>query len=124
MSFRTLYILSGLAAAAGFGISYFHGGFRGLGGYSLGLFATGFGIAVWWFVTGIVCHGVERGAKPMFGTIMIVLAFMCKLPVFLVAANLAIKMGGEARGCFIGGLGLVYSCLVGRGLARDANQPE
>lgn len=124
MTVRTLLVLAVVASLAGFAFCYSVGGVKGLTGFGLGLFSTGFGLAVWWYITGLICHGVQRGAKPMFGSIVIVLAFLCKLPLFLAAANLAIKIGGDARGCFLGGLGLVYCCLVGRSLAHSAEQPN
>ena len=99
------------------------GGWRGAAGFALGLFATGFGIAVWWMVVSLIASLARQDAKPQRGTTLVILAFLIKLPLFIAAVFLAFKLGGAARACFGVGLCQVYLALVGRAFMDGTAQP-
>jgi hypothetical protein len=119
---RLFQILGAVATLSLFGC-YALGGWKGAAGYALGLFATGFGIVVWQLVISILANVAESNPKPRTGSTLVVLAFLFKLPLFVAAVFLAVKIGGIARGCFAVGLVQVYLALVGRLFTRDAVRP-
>lgn len=96
-----------------------YGRAEGLQGYALGLGATGFSIWALWRVVRLTGDAAEAGAPSRMGTSAIVLAFLVKLPVFILAGMLAHRIGNAAPPCFLLGLAGVYSALVAWALANS-----
>lgn len=91
----------------------------GLAGMALGLVGTGFSIVALWWVVRLTGGMAPMGAAPKLGASLAVLAFFVKLPIFIALGLVAQRLGGPAPACFLLGLGLVYSALVGWGLASS-----
>ncbi len=101
------------------GIAYLISGILGLAGMALGLFGTAFSVVALWGVVRMCGRAAPEGAAPRLGAFVTVLAFLVKLPVFIVLGMLAQRLGGAAVPCFLLGLGLVYFGLVGWALASS-----
>jgi hypothetical protein len=95
-------------------------GTYGLVGMAAGLIAAAFNL---WALAGILKLGSEAavaGPKgPKVATAFIVFAFFCKLPVFILLGLFTKRLGDPAPGCFLVGVGLVYSAVVGSALASS-----
>lgn len=100
-------------------LSYSIGGPLALAGMALGLFATGFSVIALWMVVRMIGRAAPEGAAPRLGAMATVLAFLVKLPLFIVLGMLTQRIGGPAAPCFLMGLGLVYLGLIGWALASS-----
>jgi hypothetical protein len=107
-------VLSGLLLVA----CQIFGGEQGLKGAVLGLGGTGFNTLALWGIVRLLGYSFEKGNPPKLGSIISVIAFFIKLPLFIAFGILAQRIGGAAPTCFLAGLALVYSCLVGWALAK------
>lgn len=92
---------------------------EGLAGYALGLGATAFSVWGLWRVVCLTGSAAEAGAPSRLGTTAVVLAFLVKLPVFILAGLAANRIGGAAPPCFLLGLAGVYFALVAWALANS-----
>lgn len=101
------------------GVAYLISGMLGLAGMALGLFGTAFSVIALWGVVRMCGNAAPAGAAPRLGAFVTVLAFLVKLPVFILLGMLAQHLGGAAVPCFLLGLGLVYFALVGWALAAS-----
>lgn len=99
--------------------AYFVSGPNGLAGMSLGIFATLFNLWALSKIIGLVGNAAPKGQPERLGAIWTVLAFFVKLPLFVALGIVSQRIGGGAPGCFLVGLGLVYSALVGWALTRE-----
>ncbi|MFQ3586512.1 MAG: hypothetical protein SNJ74_07090 [Fimbriimonadaceae bacterium] len=93
------------------------GGPAGAAGMALGLLATGFGAVVLVQIVRIVAGTQVRSESRLTGNILLVGGIVLKFPVIVGAMFLAHLLGPWSMGCFIAGLLLVYSALVGWALA-------
>jgi hypothetical protein len=93
-------------------------GEQGLKGAALGLGGTGFNILALWGIVRLLGYSFQKGNPPKLGSIISVIAFFIKLPLFIAFGIIAQRIGGAAPTCFLAGLALVYSCLVGWALAQ------
>jgi hypothetical protein len=93
-------------------------GDKGVKGAALGLGATGFNILALWAIVRLLGYSFQKGSPPRLGASLSVIAFFIKLPLFIAFGVLAQRIGGPAPACFLAGLALVYSCLVGWALAQ------
>ncbi len=118
MSLRFASIVLILTGLVLLGAQYFAGE-RGLKGAALGVFATGFNTVALWGVVRLLGYAFEQGSPPRIGASFAVLAFLIKLPLFIAFGVLAQRIGGPAPACFLIGLAMVYSCLVGWALAQS-----
>ena len=91
---------------------------RGLEGFAIGLAAGAFGAAALWFLIQLIGTIARGGRSPALGTVLTLLAFAGKVPVYMVAWRIVQGVGDPAPGWFLAGVGLVYSCLVGWAMAR------
>jgi hypothetical protein len=97
---------------------------------AVGLVATGLSVYGWWPVSAMIGQvasasraepgGRRSGGRNSAGSALVILIFLAKLPVFLLLALAARRLGGAAIPCFLAGVGLVYSALIGWGLSLDA----
>ena len=94
------------------------GRIKGLEGFILGTAGSAFNLWALWAIIGVASRSAAAGQPPRRGTFVIVLAFLVKLPVFIALGLLANRIGGAAPTCFLAGIGLVYSALVGWALAQ------
>lgn len=104
-------------AAAAIAVSAAVGGPTGAAGMVLGLLATGFGAVVLVQIVRIIAGTQARSENRLTGNILLVGGILLKFPVIVGAMFLAHLLGPWAMGCFIAGLLLVYSALVGWALA-------
>ena len=56
--------------------------------------------------------------KARISSVLMICAFLAKLPVFMGLAIFTRNLGGQAMGCFLIGVALVYSALIWWALAR------
>lgn len=89
------------------------GGGTALAGYLLGVGATAFNLIALWLVIRLLGAPPEEGPKRVLSTGWVVVAFFAKLPLFVLLGQQAHRLGGAAPGCFLAGIALVYSLLVG-----------
>jgi len=100
-------------------LAYSFGGLSGLQGMAMGVFASLFNLWAMWKIIQLSGKASLVGQPQRVGATLIVLAFLVKLPLFVALGLAAQRIGGAASGCFLAGLGLVYSALVGWALTRD-----
>lgn len=83
------------------------GGRYGLEGSFIGLT-----VGIWTIGTlAILAHAVMRDRlKPRDGVIKTLLAGVLKLPITLLLLYVGTTLPSPGLGCFLGGIGLVYSC--------------
>lgn len=122
MSWRALalnpvaYVLVGVVAlVAAFAL----GGSKAAAGMGLGLGSAAFNLIALWFLISLLGANSSKADASKTGTTLILIAFMLKVPVYVLVGVAANRIGNPAPGCFIGGVGLVYSCLVGWALAKS-----
>lgn len=99
------------------GAAFGFGGLKGLEGLTLGAVGSLFNLGALWAIIRLVSAFVSAPKAEIRGTFVIVLAFLVKLPLFIGMGVLANRIGGPAMGCFLVGVALVYSALVGWMLA-------
>jgi hypothetical protein len=95
------------------------GGVLGLAGVLLGLVGSAFNLWALWAVIRLCGKLIETQKPEGRGTFIVVLAFFVKLPLFIVVGTLSYRLGGAAPACFLVGVALVYSALVGWVLAQS-----
>ena len=100
-------------------LAYALSGLKGFEGMILGLFGTTFNLWAMWKIITLIGKASEVGRPQRVGATLTVLAFLVKLPLFVALGIVAQRLGGAAPGCFLAGLGLVYSALIGWALTRD-----
>lgn len=81
-------------------------------GMAMGIAAAGFGVLGLWLLVGLLGRAVIRGLKPGVGTSLTILAFLAKIPVYVVLGGAADRIGGLALPFFVTGVVLVYFALV------------
>jgi len=111
-----VHLIVGLIAI---GAAFLIAGPLGAAGFSLGLFGSTFNLGVWHLILGLMAGAGRADAKPGFGTFLVILAFLVKLPFYVALAFVAHRLGGPAVPCFLLGVGLVYFALVGWALASS-----
>ena len=104
-----LYVTIGVFAIL---IAGLVGGPKGLAGASLGICSGLFGIAVLWQLILLMGRAASSGAPPRFGSLITIVAFFAKLPLYAVCGLASARIGYPAFGCFLAGVVLVYSGLV------------
>jgi len=90
---------------------------HGFTGFLLGLGSTAFNFAAGWWAVRLIGRMGEQQVAPRWGAILATLAFLVKLPIWVVAGITAQRLEGSHPACFLGGLALVYFGTVGRALA-------
>lgn len=115
---RPFWIGVGSTGAIAVIVSASLGGVRGFEGISLGLAGSAFNLWALWAIIGLCGRMAGSPRSTRRGTIAILIAFFIKLPVFIALGILAHAIGGIAPTCFLVGIALVYSALVGWVLAR------
>ena len=89
------------------------GSFLGLGHFSLGLVSTGFFLFVTWRAIQFFGMTIKQGAKANFSFISLFIILGIKVP-FIVGLTFYIQsLEFHQQGCFLMGLALVYSWLIG-----------
>ncbi len=93
------------------------GGAKGLEGAALGAGGSVFNLGAWGAVIRLMAAYLHAPQPERRGTLIVVTAFLIKLPLFAAMAILANRLGGPALPCFLAGVALVYFALVGWALA-------
>lgn len=105
-----------VAATAGLAACAATGGPNAMIGFGLGVFGAGFNILAMRWVVGLAADyaaSPNASPKPTKMTMLIVMAFFVKLPVFVGLGLYSKTLGNVALPCFLWGIGLVYFALVG-----------
>jgi hypothetical protein len=84
----------------------------------MGLAGASFGLAVLWMLIDLIGRAVTRGLKPSAGTLLTILAFLAKIPVYVVLGAAARELGAMAFGFFWAAVVLVYFAVVASAAAR------
>jgi hypothetical protein len=91
---------------------------QGLAGMSLGLSSGTFGAVALWQLIQLTGKAMSTGGNTKTATIVTVLAFFAKLPVYAGCGMLATRIGPTAFSCFLVGVVLVYFGLIVWAMAR------
>lgn len=120
MKFAIACTVTGIAGLA---TSYIFWGPKGIYGMSLGLFGTGFSMIALWGILAVAGKSIKETAQTDGAAVFAAAAFLMKLPIWSVCAMIAQKAGGPTLNCFLAGIALVYSCIIGLVIAssRDPN---
>lgn len=108
----------GVALVAILGAFLARGG-QGAAGMALGLTGTGFSVTALWLLIKQLGKVPADSRRSKTTSILIVIAFFAKLPLYMVVGILAYRIGGGAPTCFLLGIALVYFALVGWALAQS-----
>ena len=108
-----------ITGIAGLIVSYAFWGNKGLFGMVLGLGGTGFSMIALWGILAIAGKSIKETAQTDGAAIFAAVAFLMKLPIWAISAMIAQKAGGPTLNCFLGGIALVYSCIIGLVLASS-----
>jgi len=92
-------------------------------GMVLGVLGTSFSLVVLWLSIGLAGRMASTEQTPRAGTFLLLLAFFVKLPLFGGLILLSQRIGGDAPTCFLLGLALVYSAMVGWAQVRNLGRP-
>lgn len=90
----------------------------GLAGMAIGLVGTTLNMLAMRWATVALGRTIRDDAMPKSFSFGASLAFLIKLPALVLLGLWAISLGPDAGGCFLIGLALVYSFLVGWVLAE------
>jgi hypothetical protein len=101
------------------GISFGLGDLLGLTGFGLGVGGSIFNLFATWGIIRLGAGASPKGKRQWLRGAAAVLGFLIKLPIFVALGLWAMRMGGPALPHFLGGIGLVYSALVGWVLAKS-----
>jgi hypothetical protein len=115
LDWRT-WVASAVSACAASG---YVSGAPGAYGMALGLFATTFSILALWGVVRLLGDWCRDRPPSTAMQFVLILSFLFKFPLLWAAWLVAGRIGGMAPCCFLMGLGLVYSALVGWVLAQS-----
>ncbi|GMV88742.1 MAG: hypothetical protein AMXMBFR81_16730 [Chthonomonas sp.] len=115
LDWRT-WVASAISACAASG---YVSGAAGAYGMALGLFATTFSILALWGVVRLLGDWCRDRPPSTAMQFVLILAFLFKFPLLWAAWVVATRIGDMAPSCFLMGLGLVYSALVGWVLAQS-----
>lgn len=85
----------------------------------VGLVCSLFGVAVLWYLIGVIGKAMTEGGNPGLGTMLSVLGVFLKIPLYVVGWLAANRLGAPAPGCFLAGLMLVYFGVVAWAMARN-----
>lgn len=112
----TAMLLIALCVAAFAFVAWGPSGFVGI---SLGMASATTGLVILFMTIRYLTDNETRRQQAKVGAIWVVALFFVKLPALYGGFIAAEAIGNHAPGCFIGGLLLVYSALVGWALARS-----
>ncbi|MFN8221236.1 MAG: hypothetical protein U0S12_14025 [Fimbriimonadales bacterium] len=97
----------------GAGVCLAFGGVKALQGFGLGFGGAAFNLVVLALVVGALGDAYRRSAQPRRAGLMLGLAFLAKLPIYVALGMVALRLGDTAPPCFLAGVALVYSLLIG-----------
>jgi len=109
---RRMYGIWAVLVIAGGVISFVEGGVPGLAGWLVGVGASAFNLWAMWMAIRLLGTLFAKNPATHKGGPILVLAFLIKLPVFVVAGMSAQRLGSTASTAFIVAIGLVYSLMV------------
>ena len=110
---RVFWLVAGCLAVLTVSACFIFGGVKGLEGGVLGTAGSLFNLGAWWAVIRLMTSYIHAPKPETRGTIIVLTAFLIKLPLFAAMALLANRLGGPALPCFVAGVALVYFSLVG-----------
>jgi len=103
----------------GLGFAYYRYGTSGFIGMAYGLGASTFNLVALWLAIRHFSSMMSDKESPVWQAMGIVAAFFAKIPLFYIAGTFAQRHGPAANTCFLLGMLLVYSVLVGRVLTSS-----
>jgi hypothetical protein len=92
--------------------------------YLLGIAATAMFLYATWLVIKLFSANVLQGTKPVPTMISFFVALSFKLPIFNLLGLWIRNLDFRFQACFLLGLTMVYSWLVGWSIARQKRNPE
>ena len=95
------------------GFAWAKGGDTGLAGMAIGLAGVSFNVWALWGMVRYIGRTFANERTTKLGTFVIMLLFFMKLPILIGLVLVTRRLGGAAPSCFLGGLALVYSTLIG-----------
>ena len=101
-----------IIALAGCAIAYAVAGVPALQGFALGAGSGAFNMLAMWGVITILGNAYRQTSTPGGANIFLGLAFLVKLPIYVMAGMMAQTIGGAATGAFLAAIAVVYSCLI------------
>jgi len=113
-------ILSAILLVASFVVGSFQGSLL----YLLGIVATGMYLYATWQVIKLFSMNVLNGTKPVPTMTSFFIALGFKLPIFILLGLWVRNLDFRFQCCFLLGLAMVYSWLVGWSIARQKRNPE
>lgn len=99
-------------ALGGCGVAYAIAGVSALQGFALGAGSGAFNMLAMWGVITILGNAYRQTSKPGGANLFLGLAFLVKLPIYVLAGLMAQTIGGAAIGAFLAAIAVVYSCLI------------
>lgn len=113
-----------IGAVLAIGGAFFLGQKQGIG-MALGIAGASFNLWAMWLMTGALGSLMKEPLDEEFqikkiriASVLIVLAFFSKLPIFLALSMFTRHLGGPALNAFLLGLGLVYLAMIIWALTR------
>jgi hypothetical protein len=85
---------------------------------TMGLAAATVGVYAIWGLSGLLLQAAKEGGNPKQGAFLTLLAFLIKIPAFLLLFALSQRIGNPAPACYIAGIVVVYSASVVWGMTR------
>lgn len=85
-------------------------------GFVLGLVGTLFSFAASYGIIRLGTASLKRQESPGLGAVLIVIAFLAKLPILVAVGLAAQRIGPTCMNGFLTGLGLAYLLLTGYGI--------
>ena len=105
-------------------ISLFIGSIMGGLLYLVGIVSTGLFIYASWQVVKLFSMNVVSGTKPVPTMISFFIALGFKVPIFVLLGLWIRNLDFKFQSCFLIGLAMVYSWLVGWAINRQNNHPD
>ncbi len=94
-------------------------GWKGFAGMAIGLGATWFNSWALWAIIKLLGATAKESQSTKGGVVLIVTAFLLKLPILIGLGLFTRMIGGQALPCFVAGLGMVYFALIGWACAHS-----
>ncbi len=107
-----------------FSASLLIAGWKGGGLFLSGILATGLFLYASWQVVLLFSSQVQQGTKPMPTMVSFFIALGFKIPIFLVLGFYIRNLEFRFQACFLLGLAVVYSWLVGWAVNRQQSNPD
>ena len=107
-----------------FAVSLAVAGWKGGGLYLSGIFATALFLYASWQAVLLFSSQVRQGVKPVPTMVSFFIALGFKIPIFVLLGFYIRNLEFRFQACFLLGLAVVYSWLVGWAVNRQQSNPD